>query len=321
MTTRRTLLLAFGGALAAPLAPYAQQPAKIPRIGVMAGPASRAAFQQGMREHGWIEGKNIVVEYRDIAGRPERLPDIAREMINLKVDCIVAGGNVAINALKQATSSIPIVMASAADAIGSKFIVSLPQPGGNITGLTNIMEALTAKRLELLKAFSPGMSRVAILKNPTVAAHNSAWQEAQSAAQSLGLKVFAADLRDGDDFENVFAAIAREKAGGLMVLQNPVVNAARSRIAGLATKHRLPAVYQDSMFVEAGGLMSYGADQADLWRRSARYVDKILKGAKPSDLPVEQPTKFELIINGKTAKTLGLTIPQALLISANKVIE
>ena len=312
--------LAFG-LLTLPRDAKAQQQGRTPRVGVIGRPEMRDALRQGLLEHGWIEGKNVAIEYRPVRETAEQFAETARELNGLKVDCIVASGNLAIGALKQAASGIPVIMAFSADPVGSGFVASLRRPGGNITGLTNINEALTSKRLELLKALNPGVSRIAVLKHPAIAAHDAIWKEALSSARSLGLTVVAVDFRSVEELEAAFAAIAREKAEGLLVPQSPIVVFGRTQLLRLAAKGRLPAVYQSSSFVADGGLMSYGPHELDLWRRSAGYVDKILKGAKPADLPVEQPTKFELVINRRTAKALGLTIPQSLLISADKVIE
>jgi putative ABC transport system substrate-binding protein len=316
--------LAFGfGAL--PHAAEAQQPVRIARIGLLSStrpqPRERDAFRRGLRDLGWIEGQNIVIEYRDFGPTRERLVDAVRELVSLKVDCIVSSGNEAIGALREATSQIPLVMAYTADAVGSGFVASLSRPGGNITGLTNISESLTGKRLELLKELNPKISRVAVLKNQTIRAHDAIWKEAQSSAQSLGFKVFAVDYRTVEEFEPAFAAIVRGKAEGILLLQSPLAFSTHAQIVSRTAKERLPTMYQSLFFVEGGGLMAYGPDEIDMWRRSASYVDKILKGAKAADLPIEQPTKFELLINMKTAKALGINIPQSILLRADKVFE
>jgi putative tryptophan/tyrosine transport system substrate-binding protein len=319
VTTRRIWLMAFGACmLAGPVAlvARAQQPARLPRVGVLGRPQHRDALRQGLRELGWIDGKNIIIEYR--AGTSG---DVVRELSGAKVDCIVAGGNLAIETLKHAAPGVPLVMAATADPVGSGFVASLRRPGGNITGLSNINEALTGKRLELLKELRPRMSRVAVLKSPAIPAHNTIWIEAQSSAASLGMKVFPVDYRTAQDFERCYAAIVTEKAEGLLVPQSPLVIREYARILKLAASERLPAMFQSSSVVEMGGLISYGPDETDMWRRAGGYVDKILKGAKPGDLPVEQPTKFELIINLKTAREIGLTVPANMLARASRVIE
>ena len=304
-----------------PLNSSAQQSTKIPRVGaVNQSPRLRNAFKQGLAEHGWIDGKNIVIEFRNYDSDPEKLVKVAGELSNLNVACIVASGNVSVRTLKEATSGIPIVMAFAADVVGSGFVANLRQPGGNITGLTNINESLTSKRMELLKELRPRISRVALLIDPAISAHAAMWKVALASAKSLALKIVAVEYHSAHDFAAAFAALGREKAEGLVVPQSPTASFARERVISLAAGARVPAIYQTSSWVEAGGLASYGTDEADMWRRSAGYVDKILKGAKPADLPVEQPTKFELIINRKTATALAIKIPNSILVQANKVI-
>jgi len=305
-----------------PLVSSAQQSGKIPRIGVVnQSPRLRNAFKEGLIEHGWIDGKNIVIEFRNYDSDPEKLLKVAGELSNLHVACIVASGNVSVRTLKETTSGIPIVMAFAADVVGSGFVANLRQPGGNITGLTNINESLTSKRLELLKELRPRISRVALLIDPSITAHRAMWKIALASAQSLGIKVFAVEYHSAHDFAAAFAALSQEKAEGLVVPQSPTASFARERVVNLAAGARVPAIYQTSSWVEAGGLASYGTDEADMWRRSAGYVDKILKGAKPADLPVEQPTKFELILNRRTANALAIKIPNSILVQANKVID
>lgn len=292
------------------------------RIGVVnQSPRLRNAFKQGLVEHGWIDGKNIIIEFRSHDSDPQKLLRIAGELSDLNVACIVASGNLSVGTLKEATSGIPIVMAFAADVVGSGFVANLRQPGGNVTGLTNINESLTSKRQELLKELRPRISRVALLIDPAISAHGAMWKVALASAKPLGLKVFAVEYHGAHDFVAAFAALYREKAEGLVVPQSPTANFARERIVNLVAGAGVPAIYQTSSWVEAGGLASYGTDEADMWRRSAGYVDKILKGAKPADLPVEQPTKFELIFNRKTANALAIKIPNSILIQANKVID
>ena len=317
------LALAGGAAIA-----EAQQPAKIPRIGLLmaASPATTVpftdAFRQGLRDLGYVEGKNIALEFRWAKGRRDPLPGLAAELVRLKVDVLVSGGgSSATRALKQATNTIPIVMTAGSDPVAAGFVASLARPGGNITGLTLGGLELSGKRLELLKEAVPKLSRVAVLGNPDGATYGPQMKEMEVAAQALGLQLQPVALRESSDLENVFSAITRGGAGALIGLNSPEFAFHRRRIAELAVKSRLPAVYVDSEFVNDGGLMSYAPDFANLYRRAATYVDKILKGRKPADLPVEQPTKFELVINLKTAKQIGLTIPQSVLYRADKVIK
>jgi putative tryptophan/tyrosine transport system substrate-binding protein len=312
----------------------AQQPTKIARIGYLnpGDPVSRTyrteAFRQGLKELGYIEGKNIIIEYRFAEARSERLPELAQDLVRLKVDIIFAGGHPATEAAKNATQTIPIVTSSQ-DPVSSGFVAGLARPGGNITGLTNLTSELVGKRLELLKEVIPPLSRVAVLWTPcweclpgnTPSNPSAIWRRAEVAAQSLGVQLQAAEIREREDLEPVFAAIKRERAEALVMLRNPLVNDLTKKIANLAAGSRLPAIYDDKRFPELGGLMSYGTDLADVDRRAAIYIDKILKGAKPADLPIERPTKFELVINLKTSKALGLKIPAHLLMEADKVIE
>jgi len=315
--------------LMAPLASEAQQSTKAARIGyLVTGPlgtpeASRSfdAFRQGLRERGYLEGQNIVIEYRAAEGRNERLPALAAELIGLNVQIIVTQGTPAAVAAKQATSTIPIVMAIATDPVGAGLIASLGRPGGNVTGLANLDAELSGKRLEILKAAVPALARVAVLRNPANPAHKAALREAQAAAHALGVRVQQVDVRDPGEFGTAFYAMKRERADGLVLFADSMFGASRVRIFDLAAKNRLPAIFWQSEFAEAGALMSYGTSYPDLFRSAAVYVDKILKGAKPADLPVEQPTKFELVINLKTAKALGLTIPPSVLGRADQVIE
>jgi putative ABC transport system substrate-binding protein len=330
MMNRRAFLRTLSaGLLAAPLAAEAQQAGRVPRIGFLnlTSPSDRPshldAFRQRLRELGWVEGQNIVIDYRYAEGRVDRLPDLAAELVRLKVDLIVASaGTQAATAAKNATETIPIVMIYVRDPVGTGLIASLARPGGNVTGVSGSAGLeLFAKQLELLKETVPKIRRVAILSNPDNAYHQLAIREANVAARSLGVQLQLLEARGPNEFDGAFAAMAKERVGALLVLSDAIFNSHRTRLADLAARSRLPAAYAVRESVEAGGLMSYGPSFLDLYRRSAAYVDKILKGAKPADLPVEQPTTFELVINLKTAKALGLTIPQSLLQRADQVIE
>ena len=318
-----TLLL-----LAAPFATVvAQPPEKVARLGYL-GPASRPttgtvdAFLQGLRESGWVDGKNIVIEYRWAEGRTERLPDLAAELVRLKVDVILAGSTAAAVAAKNVTATIPIVMATGSDVEKLGLASSLAHPGANVTGLTyGVGPDQVGKQLELLKETVPKVRRVAILWNPANPTHPSAIKIAKVAARALGVHLQFLDCHEPSNFDRVFAAMVRERAGALLILTDPVFFGNRARLLALVGERRLPAMTGQRVFTEAGGLMSFGVDANDNFRRSAKYVDKILKGAKPADLPIEQPTRFELVINVKTAGALGLTIPPSLLLRADQVIE
>jgi putative ABC transport system substrate-binding protein len=306
----------------------AQQPKKVPRIGFLgaASPATLSAgleaFRQGLRDLGYVEGKNIALEFRWAEGKRDPLPGLAADLVRLKVDVLVSGGgSSATRALKQATNTIPIVMTVGSDPVAAGFVASLARPGGNITGLTLGGLELSGKRLELLKEAVPKLSRVAVLGNPDGATYGPQMKEMEVVARALGLQLQPVELRESSGLENVFSAITRGGAGALIGLNSPEFAFHRRRIAELAVKSRLPAVYVDSEFVNDGGLMSYAPDRSDLFRRAATYVDKILKGRKPADLPVEQPIKFEFIINLKAAKQIGLTIPPNVLARADKVIN
>ena len=326
---RRTFLATLSLAtLAAPLAAESQQAGNVPRIGhLFVLPWSvtehlREAFRQGLRELGYVEGQDIVIEFRSAEGRVERLPDLVAELVRLKVDVIVAAPDVSIEAARQATRTIPIVMAVSFDPVGVGFVASLARPGGNITGLSTLGTELITKRLELLKEVIPKLSRVAVLweaDNPSSAVH---LREIQVTAPALGVQLQSLSLRGPNpDLESSFRAAMSERASALITVAGPLTFGHRTRIVDLAAKSRLPTLYDVREFVEAGGLFAYGASLPDMHRRAAYYVNKILKGAKPGDLPVEQPTQFEFVINLKTAKALGLTIPQTLLLRANQVIE
>jgi len=307
----------------------AQQPKKVPRIGYLSAGSGAAehspraeAFRQGLRDLGYVEGKNIAIEHRGAEGKLARLPDLAAELVAIKVDVIVTGGNSAIRAAKKATSAIPIVMPHTADPVGDGFVVSLARPGGNITGLTSSAGyELSGKRLELLKETIPKADRVAVLRDPANLGTAQSLKETETAARSLKVHVESLEVRNSKDFEAAFQAAATKHIDALMVLAGGLFNSHRSRIVSLAAKSRLPAMYSEQEYVLVGGLVSYATNIEDLYRRTATYVDKILKGAKPADLPVEQPTKFEFVINLKTAKQIGLTIPPNVLARADRVIR
>ena len=312
---------------AVPLAAEAQQAGKAYRVGILPpGPISERAhfweaFRQRLRDLGYVEGQNLTLVFPPGEVRPERLPHLAAELVSLKVDVIVAATSVAIQAAKEATKTIPIVMPVSSAPVEHGFVASLARPGGNITGLTLVSSELIGKRLELLKTVVPRVSRIAVLSNPTSSGAPLQMRAAEVAARTLGVQLQFLEVRGPDDVEKAFEAATKGRAGALIALDDPLVFTHRVRIVKLAAKSRLPAIYGFSGFVQAGGLMSYAANVTDMYRRAATYVDKILKGAKPGDLPVEQPTEFELVINMKTAKALGLTIPQSLLLRADEVIE
>jgi len=317
-----TLLLA----LSSPAEP--QQTKKVPRIGFLSAAslsplAARVeAFRQGLRELGYVEGKNIVIEWRSSGGRLDHVSELAAELVGLKVDVIVAAGPVDTRAAKEATNTIPIVMGFDTDPVASGFIASLARPGGNITGLSSLAPELSGKRLELLKEIIPKFSRVAVMGTSTNPGNTQALREVELAAGSFGAKLQYLDILDPKDIETAFRAAGKARADAvLMLVAGTVAAAHRTKIVELAVKSRLPAIYNRREYVEAGGLMTYSVSLADLDRRAATYVDKILKGAKPADLPVEQPKKFEFIINLKAAKQIGLTIPPNVLARADKVIR
>jgi putative ABC transport system substrate-binding protein len=315
------VVLAFG------LIAEAQQPKKVPRIGYLGAVSPSAvsarteAFRQGLRELGYVEGKNIVIEWRSSEGKQDRLPSLVAELVRLKVDVIITAGPQSTRAAKEATVTIPIVMAQANDPLGNGFVASLARPGGNITGLSTLAPEISGKQLELLKEIVPRLSRVAVFGNSTTPGTAQALREVEVAAGAFGVKLQYLDVRGPKDIETVFRAAGKGRADAVLVLTSFVFNPYRTEIADLAVKHRLPAIYSTPEFVEDGGLMTYSVSLTDLFRRAATYVDKILKGAKPADLPVEQPTKFELVINLKAAKQIGLTIPPNVLARADKVIK
>jgi putative ABC transport system substrate-binding protein len=304
----------------------AQQPTKVPRIGFLggvavSGTARTEAFREGLRELGYVEGKNIVIEWRSAEGKADRERAFAAELVRLKVAVIVTVGSTSTRAAKEATVTIPIVMAQDPDPIGNGFVASLARPGGNITGLSNLGPELSGKRLELLKEVVPKLTRVAVFGTSSFPGNAQILRETELAAGALTVQLQYIDVLDPKDIETAFRAASKARAEAVLVLAGPVFTSQRTQLAALAVKNRLPAIYYATEFVEDGGLMTYGANRADLARRAATYVDKILKGAKPADLPVEQPTKFEFIINLKAAKQIGLTIPPNVLARADRVIR
>jgi putative ABC transport system substrate-binding protein len=313
---------------AAPLTAEAPQAPKVYRIGflhpgsALPEPASLETLRQGMRELGYVEGQNLVMEYRYAEEREERLPALAAELVRLKVEVIVAGGTSATRAAQHATRTIPIVMTGTNDPVGAGFVASLARPEGNITGLSFLGAELPGKRLELLKEAVPQSTRVAVLANPASPTYDPVMHNLTGAARALGLSLHLVEVRRAEELERAFAAMTHAGADALMVLSDSILlSQLPGRIADLAATHRLPAIYVRRVYVEAGGLISYGPSLPDLYRRAATYVDKILKGAKPAELPVEQPMKFELVLNLKTAKALGFTFPPAILFQADEVIR
>ena len=330
MDRRRFLLTCLSGALAAPLAAEAQRARKVQRVGVMlnvcATPQSGTsslpeAFFQGFRERGLVDGQNVALEIRCAEGRTERFSVFAAELVNQRVDVLVAASTPGAIAAKRATSTIPIVMLSVSDPVGSNLVDSLARPGGNVTGLSVLAPQLSAKRLDLLKQMLPQLSRVVVLWNSANDGMKLRFREAEGAARTLGMTLQSVAVRSPDDFDSIFAAMAKDRPESLLVLADTVTTANRRRAVEFAANNRVPAIYETRLFVESGGLMSYGVDMHEHYRRAAIYVDRILKGTKPEDLPVEQPTKFELVINMKTAKAIDLTIPPSLLARADQVIE
>jgi putative tryptophan/tyrosine transport system substrate-binding protein len=316
--------------LAAPVFVEAQQAAGVPRIGYLApglaaNPSIHEAFRQGLRDLGYVEGRNVVIEYRDAEGKDDRLPALAAELVALKVNVIVTnGGTLAALAAERATKTLPIVFVSAGDPVSSGLVTSLARPGGNVTGLSLLFPELVGKCLENLKEAVSGVSRIAVLEQPGAVperTRNDVVKNAEVAARALGVGLQIVGARGPADIDRAFSKMLKARANGLAVLSTPMFSSERRRLVDLAAKNRLPTVYSFRLYVEAGGLMSYGPNVPDMSRRAATFVDRILKGAKPADLPVEQPTKFELVINLKTAKALGLTIPPSLLLRADQVIE
>ena len=305
----------------------AQQPTQVPRIGFLtaASLSSVAArvdgFGQGLRELGYVEGKNIVIEWRHAEGKPDRVREFAAELVRLKVDVIVSAGPTVTRAAKEATITIPIVMAQDSDPVGNGFVASLARPGGNITGLSSLSSELSGKQLEILKEIVPTLSRVVVIGSSNQPGDAQALSEAKLAAGAFKVKLQYLDVLNSKEIETAFRQAGKGRAEAVLVLASPVLNSQRTQVVDLAVKNRLPAIYYQREYVEAGGLISYGVSQPDLDRRAATYVDKILKGTKPADLPVEQPMKFELVINLKTAKQIGLTIPPNVLVRADRVIK
>ncbi len=323
---RREFIMLLGGAAAWPLAVHGQQPTKVPQIGfLLFGSASNYArrletLRAGLRQLGYVEGKNIVIEFR-WAETVGQLPELAAELVRMNVDVIFAMSSTEVEATRQATKTIPIVFALHADPVGLGHVASLAQPGGNITGLTIILSDLVAKELEILKEAAPQATRIGVLFSPTAPSHRPAVQAVETAGERLGVQLVMVPVRTLEDFEGAFSTMSREHVGGFLVVSAPVFVSHRAPLAELALKHRLPGMFGTKENVEAGGLMSYGADFIDMVQRAATYIDRILKGEKPADLPVEQASKYELVINLKTAKTIGLAIPETFLLRADKLIE
>jgi putative ABC transport system substrate-binding protein len=326
--SKKILCFALCAILFAPSFPaQAQQPGKVPRIGVLSGgfpttnPARYEVVRQRLRELGYVEGKNIVTEYRWAEGKLERFTPLAAELVRLNVDVIVTWGPTATRSAREATNTIPIIMANDADPVGSGVVASLARPGGNITGFSTLSPQMSGKQLELLKEIVPKLYRVAVLGASTSTSSALALKKTELAAAALGVQLQYLDVQRPKDIGTAFGEASKGHADAVLVLPTAVLSAHRKQIVDLAVKTRLPAIYPRTAYTEAGGLMSYEPKLADLWRRTASYVDKILKGAKPGDLPIEQPTKFELVINMKTAKALGITIPREIMVQATRMIE
>ena len=321
---RRSFITLLGGAAAWPNIADAQPSARVPRVGLVSvdkpGPREEA-FRQGLRDLGYVEGQSIAIEWRFAEGQMDRVAGLVDDLVRLPVNVIVTDGTRATGAARNATQTIPIVMASDANPVGDGHVASLARPGGNITGLTNIIADLGGKRLEVLKEAVPGISRVAVIWNPEIRTSDEAFRDTEKAARLLGLELLALEARRPGDLEGAMRTAADRRADAITLLGDAVMFAHRERILALAAEHRFPSLHAQSLWVQAGGLISYGTHFPDLWRRAAGYVDKILKGAKPGELPVEQPTKFELVVNLKTAKALGIEIPPTLLARADEVIE
>ena len=326
MNNRRKLVIALGaGALALPLGCFAQQP-KVWRIGFLSlqsGPGHRDEnFRRGLREQGYVVGRDVMIEYRWAGGNRERLPALAAELVRMKVDVIVTASTPVIEAARRATSTIPIVMAVVADAVGAGLVDSLARPGGNVTGMTLMSAELGGKKLQLLRELLPKVTRVAVLVHDGAGGSRVLLEQLRPEAQKISIQLLVQALSDeGRNIPALFSAMKRERAQALIVQLNPIALEHRTRILELAAQQRVPAIYESSDFTDAGALISYGPNIEDMYRRAATYVDKIFKGARPGDLPVEQPTKLELIVNVKTAKALGIKIPKSILVRADKVIE
>jgi len=328
MQRRTFMTLVSGGLLSVPLAAEGQQVTRVPRVGYLSPlaasvDASRSdAFRQGLRDLGYIEGRNIIVEYQFADGNLDRLPALAAELVGRNVDVIVAaGGGLIGRAARGATGTIPIVMTNVEDPIASGLVVSLARPGRNVTGLSALIPELSAKRLEIVKEMVSPLSRVAVLWNSAYPEKATEFKQTQAAGKALSIQIQSLEAQSANQIDNALDTATKGRVGALLILPDPLTNTYQARIVELAAKRRLPTMFTQRPPVNAGGLVSYGPSYADLFRRAATFVDKILKGAKPADLPVEQPTKFELVINLKTAKALGLTIPQSLLLRADEVIQ
>jgi putative tryptophan/tyrosine transport system substrate-binding protein len=326
MNKRRELVIALGAsALVVPLGAFAQQQDRVWRIGTLDATSMNAAlleaFRKGLHELGYIEGKNLVIEYRSADGRLERLAELASELVRAKVDVIVPRGTNASQAAKNATATIPIVVAAVGSPVESGLVKSLSHPGGNITGLSSVTAELTAKRVEFIKETVPGAKRIGCLTNLSNPDAAISWKQSESEGRSLGVQLQLLDVRKSEDLAPSFEVARKQGVGALVVIGNTLMQPNRELIVELAAKHRLPTIYPAREFVDAGGLMSYSVDYAQLYYRAANFVDKIFKGAKPANMPVEEPTKYELVVNLKTAKALGLAIPSSLLLRADEVIQ
>ena len=328
LESRRAFVMALGGCLLAwPRAAEAQQAGKPFRVGRLSPSLQETdaplldAFRKGMHELGWIEGQTFTIEDRFAEGKPDRLPDLAADLVRQRVDVILAGSHPGALAAKNATATIPVVMVSTADPVAGGLVANFARPTGNLTGVTGLGQVLIAKRLEVLKGAVPGLRHVAVLTNPASAYTAPFLKQREDIARELGVQLRVLEADAPDRLKNAFAAMVRDRAGALMVLTDIMFITHRRAIVELAARHRLPAVYGEREYVNDGGLMCYGANLEDMYRRAAFYVDRILKGARPADLPIEQPTKFDLVINLKTARVLGLKIPQSLLLRADQVIE
>jgi ABC-type uncharacterized transport system substrate-binding protein len=326
MRRREFITLLGGAAVAWPLTARAQQTGKIYRIGFLwdgpdVFPDALEAFRQGLRELGYVEGRTIAIEYRWAEGKPERMRKLAEELVRLKVDVIMAPSSIYTAAARAATSTIPIIFMSHADPLATSHVASLARPGGNVTGLSLMMTETNVKGLELFKVAVPRLSRVAVIFDPATPSHGPGLKAVEDAGPALGLRIQSVAVRSATEYDEAFSAIVRERADGVLVLSTPLFIAGAKRLAELAIMHKIPSLFGPKQHVQAGGLMSYSPDRADLWRRCATYVEKILKGAKPADLPVQRPTKFELVINLKTAKAIGLAVAPSFILRADEVIE